>query len=125
RRYTLSARLAPLHSLRRQAILYMNSILLNSNVSLIASRGRLRERSFGIEVSILRIGRAVLRSVLSVRSLARLVMKGLTAPDSGNRGIDSAMSANDRVMAPEPLGSHPILEPSQMLSSLTNGCFLH
>ncbi len=38
-------------------------------------------------------------------------MKGLPAPDGGNRGSDSATSANERVMAPEPIGSHPIPEP--------------
>lgn len=41
-------------------------------------------------------------------------MKGLPAPDGGNRGIDSATSANDRVMAPEPIGSHPIPEPDAL-----------
>lgn len=29
-------------------------------------------------------------------------------------GIDSATSANDRVMAPEPIGLHPILEPDAL-----------
>lgn len=32
----------------------------------------------------------------------------------GNRGIDFATSANDRVMAPEPIGSHPIPEPDAL-----------
>jgi hypothetical protein len=38
-------------------------------------------------------------------------MISFPAPYGGNRGIDSATSANERVMAPEPIGSHPILEP--------------
>jgi len=45
-------------------------------------------------------------------------MKGLPAPalvvSNGNRGIDSATSENDRVMAPEPIGSHPIPEPDAL-----------
>ncbi|GER45604.1 peptidyl-tRNA hydrolase [Striga asiatica] len=57
------------------------------------------------------IGHILSRSRAPVRSLARLVMKGLPAPDGGNRGSDSATSANDRVMAPEPIGSHPIHVP--------------
>lgn len=41
-------------------------------------------------------------------------MKGLPAPDGENRGIKSATSANDRVMAPEPIRSHPIPEPDAL-----------
>jgi len=38
-------------------------------------------------------------------------MIAFPAPDGGNGGISSATSANERVMVPEPIGSHPIPEP--------------